>query len=194
LPIVLADSTIVKVTPPVGTSNPATGVVAAPRLVSTGNGTARVIVRALAPDGSTVVATDTITEVVRQVARRILIEPQRVTLSVVDSIPYASRARDARGAIISDATTGAIPVGTAINGGRIGPNAPNTPTSLATVSPTLTGVALPDSNPLAPQVPVIVLASGVNLIGADTVKAGATGRLVSVTLLDSTGSPAIGVV
>jgi len=77
-------------------------------------------------------------------------------------------------------------------GSRAGPNPVATPTSLATLSPTLTGVAVPDSNPQAPQVPVTVLASTISLIAPDTVKAGTTGRLVSVTLLDSNGTPALG--
>jgi hypothetical protein len=42
-------------------------------------------------------------------------------------------------------------------------------------------------------VPVIILPSIVNLFAADTVKAGSTGRQIFVTLLDSTGVPAIGV-
>jgi hypothetical protein len=161
--------------------------------VSIGNGTARVLVRAIAPDGSTIVATDTIVETVRQVARRILVEPLRATLSVIDSIPFAARARDARGAIIADATTGVTAAGTVVVADRIGPNPANTPTSLATLTPTLSGIALPDNNPQAPQVPVIILPSIVNLFAADTVKAGSTGRQIFVTLLDSNGVPAIGV-
>ena len=190
IPLTPADSAIVKVTPPFGTSNPTTGVLAAPRLVSIGNGTAKVLVRALAPDGSTVIATDTITETVRQVARRIMVEPQRATLSVVDSIPVVARARDARGAIIADATLDMAASGTNLSGSKVGPNPANTPTSLATITPTLTGVAVPDSNPQAPQVGVITLASTINLIAPDTVKAGTTVRNVSVTLLDSNGTPA----
>jgi hypothetical protein len=194
VPMTAADSVIVKVTPPIGTSNPTTGLVAAPRLVSTGNGTAHVLVLGIAPDGSTVVAGDTISETVRQVARRVLVEPLRATVSVVDSLPVAARARDARGAIIADATTGFIAVGTAVSESQVGPNPANTATSLATLTPTITGVALPDSNPQAPQVEVTVLPSIVSLIGADTVKAGATGRVVTVTLLDSTGAAVVGAV
>jgi hypothetical protein len=193
IPVTPADSTIVKVAPPVGTSNPTTGLVAAPRLVSIGNGTARVAVRALAPDGFTAVATDTITETVRQVARRIMVEPLRASLSVIDFIPYVSRARDARGAIIDDATTDVVAVGTVVGGGRIGPNSPSTPTSVATVTPTLSGIALPENNPDAPQVGVTVLQSVVNLFSVDTVKAGLTQRLVTVSVLDSNGTPAVGV-
>jgi hypothetical protein len=193
IPLTLADSAIVKVTPPIGTSNPTTGLVAAPRLVSIGNGTARVIVRAIAPDGSTIIATDTLTETVRQVARRIIVEPQRAIVSVIDSIPYVSLARDARGAVIADATTGVVATGTVIGTGQIGPNLSTTPSSLATLTPTISGVATPDNNPQAPQVPVIILSSVVNLIAPDTVLAGQTGRQLSVQLLDSTGALAVGV-
>jgi hypothetical protein len=193
IPIDPTDSAIVKVTPVLGLTNPTTGVVAAPRLVSIGNGIARVIVRALAQDGS-IIATDTISETVRQVARRVMVEPLRASLSVLDFVPYVSRARDARGAIIADATTGVSATGTFINSQQIGPNSTFTPApSIATITPTLTGIALPENNPFAPQVPVIVLQSVVNLVPVDTVKAGQTGRVISVTVLDSTGSAAAGV-
>ena len=193
IPVAAADSAIVSVTPPIGTSNPSTGLVATPRLVSVGNGTARVVVRAIAPDGSTIIATDTVTETVRQVARRILVEPQRAALSDLESIPYQALARDARGAVIADATVNVSAIGTVLSGANIGPNPATTPTSVATLTPTLTGVALPDNNPGAPQVAVTVLQSSIDLIAPDTVKIGATSRQVSTTLLDSSGSPAVGV-
>ena len=193
IPVGPADSLIVKVAPPIGTSNPATGLVAAPRLVSIGNGTARAAVRAIAPDGSTIIATDTVTETVRQVARRILVEPQRAALSDLEIIPFAALARDARGSAIADATVSVTAVGTVLSGGNIGPNPATTPTSVATITPTLSGIALPENNPEAPQVAVIVLPSSINLIAPDTVKIAATSRTVATTLLDSTGSPAVGV-
>ena len=193
VPVTAADSAIVAVTPPIGTSNPVTGIVASPRLVSTGNGTARVAVRAIAPDGSTIIATDTVTETVRQVARRILVEPQRAALSDLESIPFAALARDARGAPIADATVTATAVGTVLTGGNIGPNPVNTPTSVATITPTLTGIALPENNPQAPQIGVVVLQSSIDIIAPDTVKIGATSRPVSTTLLDSSGAPAVNV-
>ena len=193
IPVTAADSEIVAVAPPIGTSNPATGFVASPRLVSIGNGSARVAVRAIAPDGSTIIATDTVTETVRQVARRILVEPQRAALSDLESIPYQPIARDARGAVITDATVSASALGTVLSSANIGPNPATTPTSVATITPTLTGIALPENNPEAPQVGVTVLQSSINLIAPDTVKIGATSRQVSTTLLDSTGAPAVGV-
>jgi hypothetical protein len=193
IPIGAADSTIVTVTPVLGTTNPTTGVIATPRLVSIANGAARVIVRAVAPDG-TIIGSDTVSETVRQVARRIMVEPLSASLSVIDFIPYVSRARDARGAVIEDATTGVTSNGTAISATQIGPNATNTPASVATITPTLTGIALPENNPGAPQLPVIVLSSSVSLLPVDTVKAGATGHQISVSVFDSTGAPAAGAV
>jgi len=193
IPIDVADSAIVKVTPVLGTTNPTTGVVATPRLVSIGNGAARVIVRAVMPDGA-IIGTDTVSETVRQVARRIMVEPLSASLSVIDFIPYVSRARDARGAIIDDATTGVTSTGTAISATQIGPNATNTPASVATITPTLTGIALPANNPNAPQLPVLVLSSSVSLLPVGTLKAGATAHQISVSVFDSTGAPAAGTV
>ncbi len=104
IPVSAVDSTIVRVGPVVGISNPGTGVMATPRLISTGNGTATVAVQALAPDGATILATDAVTETVRQVARRANVEALRALMSATDSIPVKAVARDARGAIILDAT------------------------------------------------------------------------------------------
>ena len=67
VPVSPADSAVVRVGPVVGAGDPATGVMATPRLISTDNGTATVIVQALAPDGTTILATDTVTDIVRQV-------------------------------------------------------------------------------------------------------------------------------
>src|SRR5439155_15042194 len=84
VPVTAADSAIVKVTAPLGVSNPVTGAMAAPRLIATGNGTARVTVQAIAADGS-VVAVDSIGETVRQVARRVAVEPLRALVTAPDS-------------------------------------------------------------------------------------------------------------
>ena len=65
---------------PFGVSNPVTGAMAAPRLVSAANGTARVGVLGLGPDGA-VVALDSIVETVRQVARRVAVEPLRANIT-----------------------------------------------------------------------------------------------------------------
>ena len=49
-------------------------------------------------------ATDTITDIVRQVARFANVEALRTLMSTTDSIPMKAVARDARGAVIADAT------------------------------------------------------------------------------------------
>ena len=192
VPLTTADSAIVKVSASVGTADPSTGRVASPRLVSAGNGTARVQVVGLAPDG-TAIATDTIGETVRQVARRIAVEPLRALLSVIDSIPFKPVARDAHGAIIADATVTIQTVtGIVLHDVWAGPDPVSTPSQQATLTPTLTGVAVPDSNPLAPQIPVVVDPAVFSLIAADTVVAGLTSRDVAVKVLDSLTQPVNG--
>ncbi|MGE5100446.1 MAG: invasin domain 3-containing protein, partial [Deltaproteobacteria bacterium] len=185
IPLTAADSAVVRVSGVIGTSNPSTGLVASPKLISIGNGGARVLVLGLGLEG-TVLGTDTIADTVRQVARRIAVEPLRALLSVVDSIPIRLVARDARGAIIPDATVTIQSVtGIGIHGIWAGPDPANTPSSQANITPQITGIALPDSNPLAPQDPVLTDPAVINLVAADTVLAGATSRQVSVTVLDS---------
>lgn len=192
VPLTAADSAIVKVSAVVGSGNPSTGVVASPRLVSIANGTARVQVVGVAPDG-TAIATDTVTETVRQVARRIAVEPLRALVSVTDSIPFKPVARDAHGAIIADATvTVQTATGILLHDVWAGPDPVGTPSQQATLTPTLVGVAVPDSNPAAPQIPVIVDPAIFSLVAADTVAAGATSRPISVTVLDSLAQPANG--
>lgn len=189
IPASAADSAVVRVGPVVGTNDPSNGSMAAPQLISVGNGSARVIVRGLAADGS-VVATDTVTEIVRQVARRVNVEPLRALMSAKDSIPVAALARDARGAVIADATTSvASAVNVVYHAPWAGPNANIGASVQAALSPGLTGLALPDSNPLAPQVPVVVNNSLFNILAADTVKAGQTQFTIAFALLDSTVQP-----
>jgi hypothetical protein len=192
IPVTAVDSLVVKVAPPVAFSNPAIGLVAAPRLVSIGNGSARVGVFALAPDGISIVGVDSITEVVRQVARRVQVEPLRARVTTIDSIPVKLLARDARGVEIADATVTAVAVGTTLNSVWAGPNPVAAASTQATITPTLSGIALPEANPLAPQVPVIVDQSILALTALDTVKAGATQRVVSTTVLDSNALAATG--
>ena len=191
VPVTAADSAIVKVTAPLGVSNPVTGAMAAPRLIATGNGTARVTVQAIAADGS-VVAVDSIGETVRQVARRVAVEPLRALVTAPDSIPIKPIARDARGATIADATIVATASGITLNGIWAGPTPGVTLTTQASITPTLSGVAAPENNPLAPQITAFVDASLITLLPPDTAKAGATARVVSVTVLDSNAAPALG--
>ena len=192
VPVSAVDSTIVRVGPVVGISNPATGVMATPRLISTGNGTATVAVQALALDGTTI-ATDVVTETVRQVARRANVEALRALMSATDSIPVKAVARDARGAVIADATvTVASASGVTFHDPWAGPNAIVNVGAAGVLTPTITGMTLPDSNPLAPQIPVTVNPSGITVIKADTVKAGATQTAIPITIFDSTAQPAAG--
>ena len=193
VPATAADSAIVRVSAPFGNANPATGLVPAPRLISQGNGTARVAVLGIGPDGSSVVATDSITETVRQVARRIAVEPLRAVLTANDSIPIRPLARDARGAAIADAIVTTTPVGIAINGIWAGPTSGIIAQTQVSITPSLTsGPAVPQNNPLAPQIPFFVDPAIYQLLRADTAIAGATIRSVSSLVYDSTGGPAVG--
>ncbi|HMA24989.1 MAG TPA: hypothetical protein VKP00_13365, partial [Gemmatimonadaceae bacterium] len=192
IPATAADSQIVKVTPSLGANNLATGLMAAPRLVSKRNGNARVGVFAVAADGISIVAVDSITEVVRQVARLVMVEPLRAVVTVIDSIPVRRLARDARGAVIADATVTATAAGITFNGAVAGPNPSGSTSTQGTLTPTLTGIALPEFNPLAPQVPVVVVPAVIKLIHLDTVIAGATARVATMTVLDSNGVAAVG--
>jgi hypothetical protein len=192
VPATATDSLVVKVSPPFGTSNTATGVVAAPRLISIGNGSARVGVFGVAPDGVSILGVDSITDVVRQVARRVAVEPLRALVTTIDSVPIHPLARDARGGVILDATVSTTEFGIVRNGVWAGPNPIASGSTNGTITPTLTGIALPSENPLAPQVPVVVDAAIISISALDTVKAGATQKVVSVAVLDSNAVPAAG--
>ena len=190
-----ADTSLVRITPPIGASDPTTGVMATPRLVTVKNGTARVTVQAIGTDGSTVVASDTITEIVRQVARVGNVEPLRAVLSAKDSIPVRAVARDARGAVIADATVSITSTsGLTFHDPWAGPNAAIGVATTGLFASTVTGMVLPDSNPLAPQVPVTLNISNISVLAADTVKAGTTQVVVPLSLLDSMARPANGAV
>jgi hypothetical protein len=189
VPATVFDSAIVKVTAPIGVTNPANGSMAAPRLVSAANGVARVGVLGIGADGFSVVAVDSITETVRQVARRVAVEPLRAVITSGDSIPIKPVARDARGAPIPDATINVVPSSIPLNGIWAGPTSVIAPV-LAIITPSLTGVALPQANPLAPQVPVTVDESQVRILPPVTVIAGATQVSISVVMLDSLAQPA----
>lgn len=191
IPLTAADSLVVQVGAVVGISNPATGMMATPRLISMGNDTATVLVQAVAADGATILAADTVKDIVRQVARYVNVEALRVLLSATDSVPMRAVARDARGAIIRDAT---VSVASATNitfhDPWAGPNANVNVATSGVITPTLTDKTLPDSNPLAPQVPVVNNPANLTVLKADTVIAGQTQLSVPVTVFDSTGLPA----
>jgi hypothetical protein len=164
---------------------------ATPKLVAAANGSARAAVRAIGADGVTIIATDTISAVVRQVARRIAVEPVRAVMTTLDSVPVRSIARDARGWTIADATLTMTPSNVAFDGPWAVPTS-TTAAVFATITPTLTGIALPANNPLAPQIGPLVDQSQLNIIAADTAVAGTTPRTITVPLVDSTGVPAAG--
>jgi len=193
VPITAADSAIVKISAaPVGTSDPNTGALAAPRMISAKNGTAHVRVLALLPDGFSVVALDSVTETVRQVARRVAVEPLSAVMSFIDSVPLNPVARDARGAPIADATVAFTASNVTLNGTWAGPTAPSAAPVNATIVATVTGKTLPDSNPAAPQVPVVVDTAALTLVKVDTLVAGATSVNYVVTAVDSLRRPAQG--
>lgn len=190
VPRTAADSAIVKIGPNAGTNNPINGSMSAPRVITAGNGTARVDVQGIAPNGFTILATDSITVIVRQVARRVAAEPLRAVETRLDSVPIRLVARDARGAPIADATVDVTVSGLTLNGLYAVPilNA----ASPGTLTPNLTGVALPQNNPAAPQIPVIVDPGIIAFMAADTVVAGgANTRTTSTLVLDSLGQAAV---
>jgi len=195
VPATAADSAIVKVSAIQGTSNPATGAMATPKLITAGNGTAKAYVKAIGADGVSVVATDSVTVVVRQVARRVAVEPLRAVMTSNDSIPIRPVARDARGAPIADATITVTGAGVNLNGiWAVVPNPGSiTVPTFSTIAPALTGVALPSSNPSAPQIDVKIDTAAFTLLKTDTVTASDTAtRPTAVVLLDSTAVPFAG--
>ncbi|HTE45537.1 MAG TPA: hypothetical protein VK636_09860, partial [Gemmatimonadaceae bacterium] len=168
VPRTVADSGIVKVSGLLGVSNPTNGAMAVPQLIAAGNGTAHVSVLGIAPDATSIIAVDSVTEVVRQVARRVAVEPIHALESASDSIPIKQIARDARGAAIADATITTAAVGIGFSN-----NIWAGPTVIAlftegTLTPTLTGLSLPQNNPLAPQIPVVVNPSIVTFVTPDS--------------------------
>src|SRR6185436_3354321 len=126
-----------------GTVNPATGQVATPRVVTRGNGTARIGVVGVAADNFTIVANDSFTVTVRQVARRVAVEPLRGLLTAQDSIPIRPVARDARGAAIPDATIDVTASGIPVHGIWAGPIPIPLLTFTGTITPNLNGTSLP---------------------------------------------------
>ncbi|MGH7617608.1 MAG: Ig-like domain-containing protein [Gemmatimonadaceae bacterium] len=191
VPATFFDSAVVHVTAPIGVSNPVNGSMAVPKLVAAANGAAKVYVRGIGTDGFSILATDSVTAVVRQVARRVAAEPLRVVMTGIDSVPIRPIARDARGSAIADATITLTPSNITMDGIWAGPTIVGGPV-FASVTPDLSGVALPANNPLAPQVPFAIDASVITLLKADTAVAGNASRTPSVVIIDSTGVPAVG--
>jgi hypothetical protein len=129
---------------------------------------------------------------VRQVARRVAIEPLRALVSSSDSIPIRPIARDARGFTIADATIAANPGGVTLNGIWAGPTAIAGAAAIGTITPVLVGVALPSNNPQAPQVAPAVDVASITILKTDTVVAGSTERISTVTVFDSNAAVAVG--
>ena len=117
----------------------------------------------------------------RQVARRVAVEPLRAVITSGDSIPIKPVARDARGAPIPDATINVNPSGIPLNGVWAVAGLVIAPTQ-AIITPSLTGASLPQANPLAPQIPVSVDESQITLLPPATVIAGATQVSISVVM------------
>lgn len=195
VPATAADSALVKVSAPVGATDPATGAMAAPKLIASGNGSAKAYVNAIGSDGNPLGITDSIFVVVRQVARRVAVEPLRALMTSNDSIPIRPVARDARGAPIADATISVAASTVALNGvwAKVPTPGAITATTFATIAPTLTGIALPSQNPSAPQVDIVIDTAAFTLLKADTLTASDTAtRPTSVVILDSAAVPAVG--
>ena len=195
MPATLADSLIVGVTAALGIADPTTGLMAAPRMVAIGNGSAKVRVLGVGTDGVSVVATDSVTAIVRQVARRVAVEPLSAVVTANDSIPVRPVARDARNIPIADAPVTASPAGVVLNGKWVGPTplASGVMAAIGTLTPAITGtVALPESNPLAPQIPITLNQAVITVLKVDTATAGTTARTVNATVIDSTGLPPVG--
>lgn len=191
-PATLADSFVVTVSGLIGTTNFTNGSMAVPKLIAAGNGVGKAYVLGIAPDAITVMAKDSVTVFVRQVARRVAAEPLRATMTSNDSIPVRAVARDARGAVIADAGASLTANLINLNGVWAGPTIVAAPT-FASLQPNLAnGVALPANNPGAPQIPVSSDVSTLQMLKPDTATAGTTSRTISVTILDSTAVPAVG--
>jgi hypothetical protein len=191
IPATAADSAIVKVGPVVGTSNTDDGTMATPRLISIGNGTAQVTVVAVGPDNQFIGSAQGLTMTVRQVARRIAAEPIRADISAEDSIPVRGVARDAHGALIADATVSLVGTGIPLHGIWAGPTVIGLTQTFATITPSLAGIARPDQNPAAPQIPTLVDQAVITIRPSETFTAGSTPLSVSGFVVDSTFNAAV---
>ena len=182
VPVTTADSARVTLTATLGTTVGATGAMAVAKMITAGNGTARVAVVGFNPDGSKA-DSDTITYVIRQIAVRTTIEPLTVQMTELDTVPVrAAVARDSRGYLIGDATlTTAISSGLDVTAGKLTVTTAATAftgTMLATVS----GAALAASNPGAPATTLAVDTSNVTVLKAIRYTADSTSRAQNLSL------------
>ena len=194
VPLTADDSAVVKVSGVVGASNTADGTVATPRLIAIANGTANVSVAAFGADNKQIGTTQNITMTVRQVARRVAVEPIRADITTEDSIPIRAVARDARGFRILDATISVATVGINTHDIWAGPTTVGGTGGVGTSTPSVFGAARPEVNPLAPQIPVITHAMQMNIRPSQSVVAGSAASAVAITgiAFDSTGQAAKG--
>lgn len=181
VPVTAADSALVSVTATLGTTNVATGAMAAPKMVSAGNGTARVAVVGRNPDGTTA-DSDTVTYVIRQIAVRSGMEPLTLQMTEKDTVPVKAVARDARGFLIGDATlTNVIGSGLDVTSGKLTVTTPGTAFT-GFMSATVSGVALAASNTGAPATTVAIDTATVTVLQAITFTADAANRAQAISL------------
>lgn len=183
VPVTAADSALVTLTSALGSTNPATGAMAAPKMVSAGNGTARVAVVGRNADGSTA-DSDTITFAIRQIAVRSSVEPLMSQLTEIDTIPVKVVARDSRGFAISDATfVTAVSPGLTLDGGMLTVTTPTGLPFAGSIVATVNGVALAASNPGAPATVLAVDTSVVSVLSAIALSADAINRAQGIALV-----------
>jgi hypothetical protein len=190
VPVTAADSARVTITSALGTTNATTGAMAAPKLVSAGNGIARVAVVGINPDG-TKADSDTITYSIRQIAARAAVEPLAIQMTDLDTVPVKAVARDVRGYAIGDATVTATPsAGLDLTGGRLTVTTPAT-TFSGTLTVSVTGSSLASANPGAPATTLVLDATAVSVTPANTYSADALNRTQNISLLLKTsgGNP-----
>lgn len=163
----------------------------APALVARGNGTARVLLRALGPDGS-LLAADTVAVVVRQIARQVRVLPAQADLTPGDSIPVQVLARDANGHLIADATFQPAMAGAVFRNGRI-VVPPTAQPGAATLAVAVTGAAQPSTNPGAPATDPAPDSSRIAVRIPPPVPAGdstnASGNTLRSVVASTTGAP-----
>jgi hypothetical protein len=165
---------------------------AAPPLVAKANGTARVAVRALAADG-TLLASDTVSVVVRQIARVVHVAPADADLTPGDSIPVAVTAVDGRGHLIADADFQPAMAGAVYRAGRIVVPVTAAAGQRATLAMSVVGVAQPNTYPVAatadpaPDSARVRVRVPAPATAGDTSSAAASD--LTTTVLDAAGRP-----
>ncbi|GJG87018.1 hypothetical protein tb265_21990 [Gemmatimonadetes bacterium T265] len=172
------------------TSSPA--AVALTPLVARGNGTARVAVRAVAGDGS-LLAVDTISVVVRQIAAVVHVSPPQSLLTPGDSIPVRMEALDARGYVIADAAFVPAAAGAAVSPAGVVRVAANAGAGTASVRAAVVGPANPGAYADAPiQAPVQDTAWLRVRVPPATVAGDTTGTPLDAPVFSPDGKPVVG--